>query len=72
MNDRQWLKVPAAAEYANVSCDTIYSACARGELRHVRIRGRRSIRLKTEWIDEWLEQFIRGASDRELALELRG
>lgn len=38
-----WLKVPQAAQYAGVSRDTIYTACARSELRHVRIGGRRAI-----------------------------
>jgi len=42
-----------AAEYAGVRRDTIYTACERREIRHVRIGGRRSIRLKREWIDDW-------------------
>jgi excisionase family DNA binding protein len=50
-----WLNVADAAEHAGVCRDTIYTAVERGELRHVRIGGRRSIRLKAVWLDEWLE-----------------
>ncbi len=56
--DRAWLKVQDAASYAAVSPDTIYTACERGELRHAKIGGRRSIRIKSQWIDEWLEQHV--------------
>jgi excisionase family DNA binding protein len=58
---RNWLTVTQAAEYAGVSKDTIYTACERREMRHARISGRRSIRVKPEWIDEWLERHARGA-----------
>ncbi|MGB2715352.1 MAG: helix-turn-helix domain-containing protein [Vicinamibacterales bacterium] len=58
---RLWLNVSEAAEYAGVSRDTIYTACERRELHHVRISGRRSIRLKAEWIDAWLERHARRA-----------
>jgi excisionase family DNA binding protein len=54
-----WLNVAEGAEYAGVCRDTIYSAVEGGELRHVRIGGRRAIRLKTQWIDEWLERHTR-------------
>jgi excisionase family DNA binding protein len=47
-----WLNVSEGAEYAGVCRDTIYTACERGELHHIRIGGRRAIRLKREWIDE--------------------
>lgn len=57
---KTWLTVAEAAEYSGVSRDTIYTACERRELRHARIGGRRSIRLKAEWIDAWLEQHARG------------
>jgi len=40
------LNVAEDAEYAGVSRDTIYTACERCELRHARIGGRRSIRLR--------------------------
>jgi excisionase family DNA binding protein len=58
-----WQTVAQAAGYAGVSRDTIYDACARGELRHTTVSGRRAIRLKPEWIDAWLEHYARGASD---------
>jgi excisionase family DNA binding protein len=53
-----WLTVAQAADYAAVSTDTIYFACQRGELRHIRIGGRRSIRLKAEYLDAWMERFV--------------
>jgi excisionase family DNA binding protein len=57
-----WLTVAEAAEYAGLSRDTIYTACERRELRHARVGGRRTIRLKPEWIDAWLEQHACGAA----------
>jgi len=54
-----WLNVADAAEHAGVCRDTIYTAVERGELRHVRIGGRRSFRMKAPWIDEWLETHTR-------------
>jgi excisionase family DNA binding protein len=58
-----WMNVAEGAEYAGVSRDTIYTACERTELRHARIGGRRSMRLKTGWIDAWLERHVRGTRD---------
>ena len=57
---KTWLTVAEGAEYAGVSRDTIYTACERREIHHVRIGGRRAIRLKPAWIDEWLERHARG------------
>jgi excisionase family DNA binding protein len=57
---KTWFTVSEGAEYAGVSRDTIYTACERRELHHARIGGRRSIRLKAEWIDAWLERHARG------------
>jgi excisionase family DNA binding protein len=61
---KSWLNVGEGAEYAGLSRDTIYTACERKELRHVRVGGRRSIRLKPEWIDAWLERYARGAQEQ--------
>jgi len=57
---KRWLNVAEAAEYAGVSRDTIYTACERDSLRHARVGGRRSIRIKPESVDEWLERYSRG------------
>ena len=58
---KTWLTVAESAEYAGVSRDTIYTACERRELHHARIGGRRSIRVKAQWIDARLERHARGA-----------
>ena len=58
---KTWLTVAEGAEFSSVSRDTIYTACERREVRHARIGGRRSIRLKPEWIDAWLERHAREA-----------
>jgi excisionase family DNA binding protein len=64
---KKWLTVAEGAEYSGVSRDTIYTACERRELHHVRVGGRRAIRLKPEWIDAWLEQHARGAQGLRIA-----
>jgi excisionase family DNA binding protein len=60
MSTKPWLTVADGAAHAGLSRDTIYTACERGELRHVRVGGRRTIRLRAEWIDEWLERHVQG------------
>ena len=52
-----WLNVTEGAAHAGVCRDTIYTACERRELRHARLGGRRTIRVKPEWIDAWLERY---------------
>ena len=46
-----WLNVAEGAEYAGVCRDLIYDACAARRMHHIRVGGRRAIRLKREWID---------------------
>jgi excisionase family DNA binding protein len=64
---KTWLTVAESAEYAGVSRDTIYTACERREIRHARIAGRRAIRLRTGWIDAWLERHAPEAQDRRVS-----
>ena len=64
---KTWLTVAESAEYAGVSRDTMYTACERREIRHARIAGRRAIRLRTEWIDAWLERHAPEAQDRRVS-----
>jgi len=66
---KMWLNVAEAADYAGVSRDTIYTACERRHIRQVRIGGRRSIRLKPEWIDAWLEQHTVDVEARRSAVK---
>lgn len=68
---RTWLTVGEGADYANVSRDTIYTACERKELRHVRISGRRTIRLRPIWIDAWMEQHAREPRDARTATSMQ-
>lgn len=60
--EARWLNVARAAQYAGLSADTIYTACNCGQLRHVKVGGRRTIRLLPEWIDDWLCRHQRGAA----------
>jgi len=64
---RAWLNVSEAAEYAGVSRDTIYTACERQELRSARVSGRRAIRIRPHWIDQWLEQHSTGVDGQRSA-----
>jgi excisionase family DNA binding protein len=57
---RPWLTVKEAAEYLGVGIDTIYAACAKRGLKHVKL-GHSTIRLRPEWIDAWAETLTRQA-----------
>ncbi|MEO7888859.1 MAG: helix-turn-helix domain-containing protein [Vicinamibacterales bacterium] len=49
-----WVSPREAAAYLGVGVDTIYEACAAGDLKHAKL-GYRTIRLRREWIDRWAE-----------------
>jgi excisionase family DNA binding protein len=63
-----WLNVAEGAEYAGVCRDLIYDACAARRMHHIRVGGRRAIRLKREWIDAWLERHAVVAQDGPLPM----
>ena len=67
-----WLNVAEGAEYAGVCRDLIYDACAARRIHHIRVGGRRAIRLKSKWIDEWLERHAVVAQDEPSPLTALG
>jgi excisionase family DNA binding protein len=54
-NNSPWLTADEAAARARVGVKTIYAATRAGKLRHAKIGGRRELRFRDSWIDQWLE-----------------
>lgn len=50
-----WMTTREGAAWARVGVKLIYREIAAKRLRHARVGGRRDIRLKAEWISQWLE-----------------
>jgi excisionase family DNA binding protein len=67
-----WMNVAEGAEYAGVCRDLIYDACTERRIHHIRVGGRRAIRLKPEWIDAWLERHSVVAQDEPSPLTAPG
>lgn len=55
-----WLNAEQAASYVGQAARSIYRACGNGDLRHVRINGKRELRTRAEWLDQWLERYAHG------------
>ena len=56
MSNSPWLPPRGGAKRADVGVKTIYRAVQAGQLRAARVGGRRELRIRPEWIDEWLER----------------
>jgi excisionase family DNA binding protein len=53
-SSESWLTRRDAAAYARLSEATIGREARRGRLRCAKVGGRRALRFRREWIDEWL------------------
>lgn len=51
-----WLTVEQGAERAQLSKKTLYAEVRAGRLRAARVGGRRVLRFRAEWIDQWLDK----------------
>ena len=51
-----WLTAKQAAHRAQCGLKTIYREVDAGRLRAARVGGRRDLRIKAEWLDDWLEK----------------
>jgi excisionase family DNA binding protein len=51
-----WLTLRQGAAHAQADEATLRREIRRGRLRAARIGGRKCIRLRRSWIDQWLEQ----------------
>jgi excisionase family DNA binding protein len=51
-----WGDVNTAAARARVGVKTVYRAVRTGRLKAVRVNGRRELRFRAEWVDQWLDQ----------------
>jgi excisionase family DNA binding protein len=54
-----WLTLNQAAEHAQVNPATLYREIKAGRIQAARVGGRRSIRLRPEWVDAWLDAAAR-------------
>lgn len=50
-----WLKIAEAAKRAQCGEATIRREVRAGRLRAVKVGGRRSLRFRADWVDEWLQ-----------------
>lgn len=53
-----WMTAQEAADYARVHVSVIYREVKAGRLRAVRIGGRRDLRFRDVYLDDWLEASI--------------
>ena len=56
VNASPWLTAERAAERIGCGVKLVYREVSAGRLRAARIGGRRELRLRAEWIDDFLER----------------
>jgi excisionase family DNA binding protein len=72
MTTTPWLRVGEAAEYARCGRKLLYREVAAGRLRAARVGGRREIRTRCEWLDEWLQATVSDAAQAVVPFVPRG
>lgn len=67
MNDSStpWVTARSAAKYIGSSTKLIYRSVATGQLRAARVNGRRELRFRLEWLDQFLEARASGGNTRD-------
>lgn len=55
VTDDPWLRLSQCADRGQVHEATLRREIRRGRLRHARVGGRKSIRIRASWLDAWLE-----------------
>lgn len=50
-----WFTVRQSCDYTQLHDDTLRREIRLGRLRHARVGGRKSIRIRRSWLDTWLE-----------------
>jgi excisionase family DNA binding protein len=51
-----WLTIHEAAAETKTSTATLRRACKLRRLRHARVSGRKVIRIRRSWLDQWMEE----------------
>lgn len=54
--DTPWKTVKQQADRVQTGTKLLYREVKAGRLRAARVGGRRELRIRDEWIDEWLER----------------
>ena len=55
VQESPWLTAKEAGSRGRVGEKVIYRETKAGRLRAARVGGRRELRLRPEWVDQWLE-----------------
>jgi excisionase family DNA binding protein len=56
MDTQTWLTLKEAAQHVRCGPKTVYREVSAGRMRAARVGGRRELRFRREWLDQWLER----------------